>query len=255
MADLNALTRVNAKRWTDAKPTRPTIASPVAKRLVAAKSRYQAVEAKTGVPWFVIAVIHERESSQDWNTHLGQGDPLDKKTVHVPAGRGPFFGPDAWERGAIDALADCAPYLARKKNWNTPGDILTNLEAYNGLRYANENRPSPYVFSGTSIYDPPTGPGGKVQRDHGPIDPVVDKQLGCAAMLLAMMALDPSIKLSGGVTTKAVVATSAAGGVAAGTVATGVQQGWPPAYWLIAASVALVVGAIAYLIFKPKKAD
>lgn len=172
-------------------------ASSVARRLIAAKARYQAVEAKTGVPWPTIAVIHERESGQDWTTHLGQGDTLNKVTVHVPAGRGPFFGPDAWERGAVDALADCAPYLARKTNWHTPGDVLTNLEAYNGLKYAGENRPSPYVFSGTSVYDPPTGPGGKVVRDHGPIEDVVDKQLGCAAMLMAMMALDPSISLTG----------------------------------------------------------
>jgi len=253
MVDLRALTEANTKRWANAKPTRASMANSVAKRLIAAKARYQTVSSKTGVPWFVIAVIHERESSQSWTTHLGQGDPLSSKTVHVPAGRGPFFGPDAWERGAIDALADCAPYLARKKNWNTPGDVLTNLEAFNGLRYASEGRPSPYVFSGTSIYDPPTGPGGKVQRDHGPIDPVVDKQLGCAAMLMAMMALDPSIKF-GGTVSKTKVA-SAGGGVvvAAGTVATGVHQGWPLSYWMIAASMALVVGVIAYSIFRTKK--
>lgn len=197
MVDLNALTAANAKRWANAKPTRTSLAAAVAGRLIKAKARYQTVESKTGVPWFVIAVIHQRESSQDWTTHLGQGDPLNKVTVHVPAGRGPFFGPDAWERGAMDALADCPPYLARKKNWTSAGDILTNLEAYNGLRYANSARPSPYVWSGTSIYDPPTGPGGKVVVDHGPIENVVDKQLGCAAMLLAMMDLDQTITLTG----------------------------------------------------------
>jgi lysozyme family protein len=250
-----ALTKLNQGRWGKAKPTRVSVASSVAKRLVASKARYQTVEAKTGVPWSVIAVIHEREASQDWNTHLGQGDPLDKVTTHVPAGRGPFFGPDAWERGAIDALVDCAPFLARKKNWNTPGDVLTNLEAYNGLRYANEDRPSPYVWSGTSIYDPPTGPGGKVQRDHGPIDPVVDKQLGCAAMLMAMVALDPSIKLGGGPSPKAVATVGGTGAVVAGTVVTGVHHGWPLSYWLIAASAAIVIGAIAFAIFKSKKAD
>lgn len=208
MVDLNALQQANAKRWAQAKPTRTALASSVAKRLVAAKARYQAVDAKTGVPWFIIAVIHERESSQDWTTHLGQGDPLNKVTVHVPAGRGPFFGPDAWEQGAVDALKACPPYLARKSNWSAPGGALTNLEAYNGVKYAGVDRPSPYVWSGTSIYDPPTGPGGKVLVDHGPIEDVypsgprqgqrvVDVQIGCAAMLLAMMALDPTITLTG----------------------------------------------------------
>jgi lysozyme family protein len=191
MTDLVALKAANVKRWQNAKIVRSSFA-PVAKRLVAQKARYKTVEAKTGVPWFIIAVIHERESSQDFATHLGQGDPLNQKTVHVPAGRGPFFGPDAWERGAVDALADCQPYLARKTDWSL-GGALTNLEAYNGLRYANDNRPSPYVWAGTSVYDPPTGPGGKVLVDHGPIENVVDKQLGCAGLILAMMAIDPTI--------------------------------------------------------------
>lgn len=71
--------------------------------------------------------------------------------------------------------------------------MLTTLERYNGLAYANAKRPSPYVWSGTSIYDPPTGPGGKVTHDHGPIEPVVDKQLGCAGLILAIMKLDPTI--------------------------------------------------------------
>jgi lysozyme family protein len=195
MTDLLALKAANAKRWADAKIVRSSF-DPVAKRLVAAKARYKTVEAKTGVPWFIIAVIHERESSQDFTTHLGQGDPLNQKTVHVPAGRGPFFGPDAWERGAVDALADCPPYLARKTDW-TLGGALTNLEAYNGLRYANDTRPSPYVWAGTSIYDPPTGPGGKVLVDHGPIENVTDKQLGCAGLILAMMAIDPTITFTG----------------------------------------------------------
>jgi lysozyme family protein len=86
MTDLVALRAANAKRWTNAKLTRNF--SSVASHLVApnAKGRYQSVEAKTGVPWFVIAVIHERESSQDWTGSLAQGDPWNKVSVHVPAG-------------------------------------------------------------------------------------------------------------------------------------------------------------------------
>ncbi len=199
MTDLNALKAVNTQRFASARITRAGAFVPVAKRLVAAKSRYRTVEAKTGVPWFIIAVIHARESSQDFTTHLGQGDPLSRVTTHVPAGRGPFFGPDAWERGAVDALVDCAPHLARKKDWSL-GEALTNLEAYNGLKYAAANRPSPYLWAGTSIYDPPTGPGGKVLVDHGPIENVVDKQLGCAGLIMAMMAIDPTITFTGATT-------------------------------------------------------
>ena len=46
--------------------------------------------------------------------------------AHVPAGRGPFR---SWEEAAIDALANCAPYAARNKDWNI-GGALTELERY-----------------------------------------------------------------------------------------------------------------------------
>jgi lysozyme family protein len=110
MVDLNALTAANAKRWANAKLTRKTEANNIALHLFQAKKRYQAVEAKTGVPWAVIAVIHERESSQNFNTQLGQGDPLNRVSVHVPAGRGPF---STWEEGAYDALVLTARLIPR----------------------------------------------------------------------------------------------------------------------------------------------
>jgi lysozyme family protein len=188
MVDLNALTRANASRWQNAKLTRKTEAGSIAVLLCKAKARYQAVEAKTGVPWFIIAVIHEREASQNWNTQLGQGDPLGSVSVHVPAGRGPFA---TWEAGAVDALVSCPPYLARHKDW-TLGPTLTALETYNGIGYAARGLPSPYVWAGTNQYG-----SGKFVRD-GVYDPSkVDAQMGCAAMLMAMMAIDPSITFTG----------------------------------------------------------
>jgi len=195
MPDLVALKAANAARWPKAKLTRNF--SGVAARLVAstAKSRYQAVSARTGVPWFFIAVAHEREASQNWNTQLGQGDPLASVSTHVPKGRGPFR---TWEEGAYDALVNCAPFAAKNKDWSI-GGTLTMLEQYNGMAYANQKRPSPYIWAGTDIYDPPTGPGGKILVDHGPIENVTDKQLGCAGLLLAMMALDPTITFTGAV--------------------------------------------------------
>lgn len=193
MADLNALARANATLWAKAKLTRKTEAGMIAARLFKAKSRYLTVEKLTGVPWWFVACVHEREASQNWNTQLGQGDPLDRVSTHVPAGRGPFT---SWEAGALDALKNCQPYSARNKDWSI-GGALAAFEAYNGLKYFAAGRPSPYVFSGTSVYDPPTGPGGKVLVDHGPIENVVDKQMGCAAMLLALMALDPTITFTG----------------------------------------------------------
>jgi lysozyme family protein len=130
--DLGSLKARNRVRWSVAKITRGPEFAPVAKRLVAAKDRYQSVSRRTGVPWFVIAVIHEREASQNWNTQLGQGDPLNRVSTHVPKGRGPF---PTWEDGAYDALALCAPFAAKWRDW-TPGGTMTLLEEYNGLGYA-----------------------------------------------------------------------------------------------------------------------
>lgn len=188
MIDLAALKAANAKRWANAKlTTNPVI---TARRLVApaAKKRYLHVAAKTGVPWFIVAVIHERECSQDWAGSLAQGDPWDRVSVHVPAGRGPF---SSWEDAAVDALVSCAPHVASNRDWSV-GGALTKLEEYNGLGYAARGVPSPYIWSGTDQYR-----AGKYVRD-GIYDPdVVDRQLGCAGLLLAMSSLDSSVKFTG----------------------------------------------------------
>lgn len=190
MTDLTALKAANAKRWANAKLVRKAEYVAVAKHLVMPiyRARYQAVEVKTGIPWFVIAVIHERESSQDWTGSLAQGDPWNRISVHVPAGRGPF---KSWEQAAMDALVNCAPHIARNKDWSI-GGALTRLEEYNGVGYASRGKPSPYVWAGTDQYV-----SGKYVRD-GVYDPqTVDKQLGCAGLLMAMMALDPTITFIG----------------------------------------------------------
>jgi lysozyme family protein len=188
MIDLNALTAANAQRWAKAKLTRKTQSDSIAFHLFQAKKRYRAVEAKTGVPWAVIAVIHEREASQNFNTQLGQGDPLNEMSTHVPKGRGPFR---TWEDGAVDALALCHPYLAKHTDWSLAG-TLTALETYNGIGYAVRGLPSPYLWAGTDQYK-----SGKFVKD-GVFDPdKVDAQLGCAALLMSLTALDPSITFTG----------------------------------------------------------
>lgn len=181
----------NAARWAKAKLTRGPEFVPVAKRLIANKARYQAVEAKTGVPWFVIAVIHQRESSGSFAGVLHNGEKIigtGRKTTLVPKGRGPF---STWEAAAIDALKNCAPYAANNKDWSV-GGTLALLERYNGLGYANRGLPSPYIWSGTDQYV-----RGKYVAD-GVFDPnAVDKQLGCAGLILAMSQIDLSIAFGG----------------------------------------------------------
>lgn len=247
MTDLAVLKQRNTSRWAAAKLTRAPEFSGVALRLAspAAKTRYQSVEARTGVPWFFIAVVHEREASQRWNTQLGQGDPLDLVSTHDPKGRGPF---KSWEDGAYDALVNCHPYAARNKDWSI-GGLLTMSEMYNGLAYASHGVPSPYVWSGTDQYTI-----GKVLVDHGPIEPVVDKQLGCAGLLLAMQQIDPSIKLSAPVITAKNAAATAVVVAAGAGVAKAAHAGVPwteIAAWGFGAAVVL---AIAFVIIHKLKA-
>jgi len=191
MTDLGKLKSLNTARWLKARinPDHGTQFLDVARRLISAKASYQQVSVQTGVPWWFIAVVHEREASQNWHSSLAQGDPWNEVSVHVPAGRGPF---SSWEEAAVDALVNCAPFAARNKDWSI-GGTLTMLEEYNGLGYANRGIASPYVWSGTNQYT-----SGKYVRD-GVFDPdVVDRQLGCAGLLLAMKSLDSSV-LSNGV--------------------------------------------------------
>src|SRR5947208_3434926 len=55
--------------------------------LIANKARYAAVADPLGIPWTLVAVLHNMECSQNFNEHLHNGDPLTARTVHVPAGR------------------------------------------------------------------------------------------------------------------------------------------------------------------------
>lgn len=186
MTDLPTLKAANLRRWNACHilPEWLHILDTVAHRLVSAKSRYENVRTISGVPWPVIAVIHQRESSQSWTASLTQGDPWNKVSIHVPKGRGPFT---SWEAAAEDALEVCPPHAATWDDWSI-GGALTLLEKYNGLGYANRGRPSPYIWSATDQYL-----CGKYIAD-GHYDPhAVDHQTGCAALLQRMLLLDPSI--------------------------------------------------------------
>lgn len=203
----------------------------VANRLTSpeAKARYQAVEKLTGVPWWFVAVVHEREASQKWNTQLGQGDPLNKKSTHVPKGRGPF---NTWEEGAVDALVNCAPYASKNTDW-TPGGALTMLEKYNGLGYFNKGLPSPYIWAGTDQYIK-----GKYVSD-GNFDPnAVDQQLGCAG-LLKFMGIFGKPGISGG--------TLAGSTVVAGTVGAAVSAPHNYMPWILGGG--FILALVAFLVF------
>ncbi len=176
---------VYAKQW-DAMEALPGAAETfrgLGEHAIANKARYVGVEIETGVPWMMIAAIHRRESDCDWETYLGNGEPLGPgKTKLVPAGRGPF---DSWEEGAVDALTYDG--LTEVTDWRLE-KMLFHLEKYNGTGYHNQTPPlpSPYLWALTTIQQ-----AGKYVAD-GHFDPDVwDKQPGCCGILYAVHRLDP----------------------------------------------------------------
>jgi len=182
-----------ARQWNSFKITRHrTELIATAKRLIAGKDKYLEIEHDTGVPWYVVAIIHEREAGgpPHWDRNIAQGDRWDRVSHNVPAGRGPF---KSFREAAYDALVTLKGYQKHKGNW-TIERILYTLQPYNGLGYFYKGIPSPYIWSCTDQYDPPHGPGGKYVSDGVFSRTAVDQQLGCAPILRVMMDLDPTIK-------------------------------------------------------------
>lgn len=147
-------------------------------------SRYQEVEQETGVPWYVVALIHNMEVSLRFDGHLHNGDPLSNRTINVPSGR-PKAGspPFSWEESAIDALEE------RQRNswsqissWSIPA-ILWRGENFNGWGYRQYREPvkTPYLWSGTTIYKK-----GKYVSDGRWDSNAISQQIGMAALLKEM---------------------------------------------------------------------
>lgn len=154
----------------------------IAKKLIASKMRYQAVSAKTGVPWAAIALIHQMECGGDWSLNIAQGDPWNKRSVHVPKGRGPF---NSWEEAAIDALAIDGTDSVRV--WSVER-LCYELEKYNGFGSRAKGIHTPYLWSYSNHYS-----HGKYVADHVWDANAVSGQAGAMPILSRMMALDSSI--------------------------------------------------------------
>jgi lysozyme family protein len=151
-------------------------------KLAANKPRYQALATATGVPWFVIALIHDLEGGRDFNSHLHNGDPLSARTVSEPAGRPPTGNPPfTWEDSAKDALQ--FDKLLNISPW-TIERVGFELERYNGFGYRNRHPhvKSPYLWSFTNIYT-----CGKFIGDRTWSETTVSKQCGALALLRFMI--------------------------------------------------------------------
>lgn len=180
---------IYAKQWDTMviKPSHVPEFKNDAQFAIAHKDIYQRIEARSGVEWYHVALLHRRESNADFHTYLGNGQSLAHKTTEVPSGRGPFTGPDAFYNGALDAL-----HLDKLDEVIPPWPIekiLYYCEIFNGTGYDGHGIPSPYIWGGTNIQV-----YGKYVRDGVFDHTQMDTQPGCAPLLWMIGQMDSSVK-------------------------------------------------------------
>jgi lysozyme family protein len=151
-----------------------------AKKILSGKPLYEKLCQNIApvMPWYVPGVIHMLEGSCSFTKHLHNGDPLSKRTSHIPAGR-PIKGepPFTWLDSAADALTMPGIAWHKYKSWSL-SEILYRFEQYNGLGYRKRGIYSPYLWAGTNFYTT-----GKYGAD-GNFDPqLVSSQVGAAVLL------------------------------------------------------------------------
>jgi lysozyme family protein len=160
------------------RPNRRATVNQLAQKVAANKARYEKVAKPLGMPWYVVAVIHSLEASGNFTRHLHNGDPLNARTTHVPAGR-PRSGrpPFTWEQSAIDALTYQG--FGKWTDWSVPG-TLYKLEGYNGFGYRDHHPQclSPYLWSFSNHYA-----RGKYVADGRFSATSISQQCGAAVLL------------------------------------------------------------------------
>lgn len=154
------------------------------KAILRHKRRYVEVEALTGVPWPVVAVVHRLESSGNFKKCLHNGQALNKKTTLVPKNCGPFL---SFGDAAEDALLGEGhkPNAEGRRKLHAPfaprgiGAWARWLEIYNGTGYADRQVESPYLWSfcnhGVGV--------GKFYADRKYSTSKVSNQVGAMCML------------------------------------------------------------------------
>jgi lysozyme family protein len=151
--------------------------------------KYAEIQKRTGVPDFVTAIIHMRESNWNFGTWLHNGDPMRDRngrpirTVRVPAGRPPNPAV-SFDEGAYDAFVTIKGF-DKIKVWGVAIIAYIN-ESYNGFGYRHpaRNIPSPYLWGGTNRQK-----RGKFIRDGVYDANTWDSQLGVMAVLKEIVTL------------------------------------------------------------------
>lgn len=160
-----------------------------ANKVLAHKSEYQAVEAATSVPWWVVGIIDMMEGGGGADTNPANGQTLKRRTTAVPEGRppAPLEPPFTFQQAAVDAMT----YMGfdKIKTWTI--DVVSWVfEKQNGFGYRQHGLRSPYLYGFSNLEQP-----GRYVADHVFDPTAVNKQAGALTILKALMTLDPSINL------------------------------------------------------------
>lgn len=150
------------------------------RRISDSRSRYENLVAGFhGMPWYFVALIHSMEASGDvgtFKTHLHNGDPLTRPTVHVPRHRPNPNGDNfTWEESARDAL-ELQDYIGQT-DWSL-SRILYLFEKYNGMGPRKRKHATAYLWSYSNHYKK-----GKYVADGVWDDNALSKQPGAATIL------------------------------------------------------------------------
>lgn len=167
------------------------VALATAKRLLTSRARYESIQSLTSVKVVPCSCIHERECDGDFRCALCNGERIigtNRRTTLVPRGHGPYA---TFEAGAVDAFAiDGLDKVSRDPEGWTQERAVYEWEAFNGFGPRAHGRHTGYVWAGTNVYD-----GGKYVSDGVWNPNAWDQQLGCVAVMLAMVELAPDVAL------------------------------------------------------------
>lgn len=183
MKPLTAELRKEIRKQWDSMQVRPEKSSDVrwcVGRILKNKSRYEKLEAATGVRWWFIAVLHGMECGFSFEKWLANGDPLTDETKNVPRGlRVPGeVPPYSFDGAAIHIIK--AKKLPEVQDWSLE-NVLWMAEQFNGLGYRRKGLPSQYVWSFTSVEKP-----GRYVADGVWDAKTWSGQCGVAAMLVTL---------------------------------------------------------------------
>jgi lysozyme family protein len=150
------------------RPEKAGLADRLARKILANRDRYRAVERKTNVPWFMLTA----------------------RTRQVPKGR-PALGdpPFSWEQSALDALTMPPHSLHRVAAW-TIDRIAYELEKYNGFGYRRFHAgvKSPYLWSYSNHYT-----AGKYVTDGQWSSAAVSTRCGAMVLIRKIADLDATV--------------------------------------------------------------